>query len=41
MCVICVLCLIAVPLPPGKNQFAVTTNNNNNNNDNNNKAKHQ
>jgi hypothetical protein len=23
MCVICVLCLIVVPLPPGKNPFAV------------------
>jgi hypothetical protein len=29
MCVICVLCLIVVPLPPGKNPFAVKTNNNN------------
>jgi hypothetical protein len=32
-CVIfCVLCLIAVPLPPGENTFAVQFNNNNNNN---------
>jgi hypothetical protein len=23
MCVICVLCLIVLPLPPGKNPFAV------------------
>jgi hypothetical protein len=30
-CVICVLCLIVVPLPPGKNSFAVKINNNNNN----------
>jgi hypothetical protein len=30
-----VLCLIVVPLPPGKNQFAVKLNNNNNNNNNN------
>jgi hypothetical protein len=29
MCVICVLCLIVVPLPPGKNPFAVKINNNN------------
>jgi hypothetical protein len=28
MCVICVLRLIVVPLPPGKNQFAVKINNN-------------
>jgi hypothetical protein len=28
MCV-CVLCLIVVPLPPGKNTFAVQLNNNN------------
>jgi hypothetical protein len=27
MCVICVLCLIIVPLPPGKNPFAVKINN--------------
>jgi hypothetical protein len=27
-----VLCLIIVPLPPGKNSFAVQLNNNNNNN---------
>jgi hypothetical protein len=27
--VICVLCLIVVPLPPGKNPFAVKINNNN------------
>jgi hypothetical protein len=26
MCVICVLCLIVVPLPPGKNPFAVKIN---------------
>jgi hypothetical protein len=32
MCVICVLCLIVVPLAPGKNPFAVKINNNNNNN---------
>jgi hypothetical protein len=31
MCVVCVLCLIVVPLPPGENQFAVKINNNNNN----------
>jgi hypothetical protein len=31
MCVIYVLCLIAVPLPPGKNPFAVKINNNNEN----------
>jgi hypothetical protein len=31
MCVVCVLCLIVVPLPPGKNPFAVKVNNNNNN----------
>jgi hypothetical protein len=30
-----VLCLIVVPLPPGKNPFAVQINNNNNNNNNN------
>jgi hypothetical protein len=29
MCVICVLCLIVVPLPPGRNPFAVKINNNN------------
>jgi hypothetical protein len=34
MCVISVLCLIVVPLPPGKNPFAVKINNNNNNNNN-------
>jgi hypothetical protein len=34
MCVICVLRLIVVPLPLGKNQFAVKNNNNNNNNNN-------
>jgi hypothetical protein len=28
MCVILVLCLIAVPLPPGKNSFTVKINNN-------------
>jgi hypothetical protein len=27
--VCCLLCLIVLPLPPGKNQFAVKTNNNN------------
>jgi hypothetical protein len=32
MHVICMLCLIVVPLPPGKNPFAVKINNNNNNN---------
>jgi uncharacterized membrane protein len=32
ICVICVLCLIVVPLPPGRNPFAVKINNNNNNN---------
>jgi hypothetical protein len=32
MCVTSVLCLILVPLPPGKNPFAVKINNNNNNN---------
>jgi hypothetical protein len=31
MCVICVLCLIVVPLAPGKNPFAVKINNNDNN----------
>jgi hypothetical protein len=31
MCVICVLCFIVVPLPPGKNPFAVKINNNSNN----------
>jgi hypothetical protein len=30
----CVLCLIVVPLPPGKNPFAVQLSNNNNNNNN-------
>jgi hypothetical protein len=33
VCVICVfrvLCLILLPLPPGKNQFALQLNNNNN-----------
>jgi hypothetical protein len=30
----CVFCLIAVPLPQGKNPFAVQSNNNNNNNNN-------
>jgi hypothetical protein len=29
MCVVCVLCLIVVPLPPGKIPFAVKINNNN------------
>jgi hypothetical protein len=33
--VICVLCLIVVALPPGKNPFKVKINNNNNNNNNN------
>jgi hypothetical protein len=28
MCVICALCLIVVPVPPGKNPFAVKINNN-------------
>jgi hypothetical protein len=32
----CVLCLIVVPLPPGKNPFAVQLNNNNSNNNYNN-----
>jgi hypothetical protein len=32
MCVVCVLCLIVVPLPPGETPFAVKINNNNNNN---------
>jgi hypothetical protein len=32
MCVICLLCLIVLPLPPGKNPFAVKIYNNNNNN---------
>jgi hypothetical protein len=32
MCVICMLCLIVVPLQTGKNPFAVKMNNNNNNN---------
>jgi hypothetical protein len=31
MCVIIVLCLIVVPLPPGQYLFAVKINNNNNN----------
>jgi hypothetical protein len=31
MFVICVLCLIVVPLPPGKNPFALKINNNINN----------
>jgi hypothetical protein len=30
-CVICVFCLIVVPLPPGKNPFTVIINNNNKN----------
>jgi hypothetical protein len=34
MCVVCVLCLIVVPLPPSENPFAVKRNNNNNNNNN-------
>jgi hypothetical protein len=29
-CVICVVCLIVVPLPPDENPFAVKINNNNN-----------
>jgi hypothetical protein len=29
MCVICLLCLIVYPLPPGKTLFAVKINNNN------------
>jgi hypothetical protein len=33
---ICVLCLIAVPLPPGKKPFAVQLNNDNDNDNNNN-----
>jgi hypothetical protein len=32
MCLVCVLCLIVVPLTPGENPFAVKINNNNNNN---------
>jgi hypothetical protein len=32
-----VCCPIVVPLPPGRNPFAVKINNNNNNNNNNNK----
>jgi hypothetical protein len=28
--VICVLCLMVVPLPPGENSFAIKINNNNN-----------
>jgi hypothetical protein len=31
MCVICLLCLIVLPLPPGKTPFAVKINNNSNN----------
>jgi hypothetical protein len=31
MCVVCVLFLIVVPLPPGEIPFAVKINNNNNN----------
>jgi hypothetical protein len=38
MCIICVLCLIVVPLPTGENPFAVKINNNNNNNNNNNEV---
>jgi hypothetical protein len=30
MCIVCVLCLIVVPLPPGENTFVVKINNNNN-----------
>jgi hypothetical protein len=33
-CVTCELCLIVVPLPPGKNPFAVKISNNSNNNNN-------
>jgi hypothetical protein len=29
MCVVCVLCLIEVPLPPGETPFSVKINNNN------------
>jgi hypothetical protein len=36
----CLLCLNVVPLPPGKNPFAVQLNSNNNNNNNNNNNKH-
>jgi hypothetical protein len=36
MCTVSVLCLIAVPLPPGKTSLVVQLNNNNNNNNNNN-----
>jgi hypothetical protein len=32
MYVVCVLCLTAVPLPPGENPFALKINNNNNTN---------
>jgi hypothetical protein len=32
MCVVCVLCLVVVPLPPGENPFAVKINNDNNKN---------
>jgi hypothetical protein len=39
MCVICVLRLIVVPLPPSKNPFEVKISNNNNNNNNNNVVK--
>jgi hypothetical protein len=34
MCVICVLCLFVVPLPLGKNPFAVKVNNNTKSNNN-------
>jgi hypothetical protein len=36
MSVICVLCFIVVPLPPGKNPFIVKINNSNKQNNNNN-----
>jgi hypothetical protein len=35
----CVVCLIVVPLPPGKISFAVQLNNNNDNNNNKNNNK--
>jgi hypothetical protein len=36
-----VFCLIVVPLPPGKNPFAVQLNNKNNNNNNNNNTEYR
>jgi hypothetical protein len=36
-----VLCLILVPLPPGKNPYAAQLNNNNNNNNNNKEGRKQ